>query len=551
MGRNPITKHGRDHRPPGTNGPNDPGGHDPITIRATGISSGGTGLDDTILNLGADAFWKYDETAGTVAHDSSGNSNDVTAYPSNPTWGQAAGPPGTLTPLAPAGGGFGGNTGALHYSPLYTTGDFTFAGWSFTNGPSSTGTDVLGKQGSGSAGWLFGMDGSAVSPGSRADLLIRDTGGNHSIQSDNALLVSTWYLLGFTHISGTWRMYVNGALQAATFSGAYTASAGNPIEMLLPFSGMRGSYVTMFDYGLTGAQMLSLYNLAITQGNAPAGTFLESDGVSGSSFQLVTDALVSTSDVTSNNVTSSKHGFAPKSPADATKFLNGDTTPAYAQVKDSDLATTDITTNNVSTSKHGFMLKLPGGTTNFFREDGTWQPASGGGGGGAMTQLADATLAVAAATIDLTSISGSYNHLWLICFLRGTTSATAIATSLRVNNDSGSNYDYQYQLGTNTTSAANRANGTAQILFGDAPAATAPANVFSYATMLVPNYASSSYNKTAQIETNGKFGTGAGDQEIVSISGNWRSTAAITRLTIIPSSGNWDIGSRATLYGLT
>lgn len=92
----------------------------------------------------------------------------------------------------------------------------------------------------------------------------------------------------------------------------------------------------------------------------------------------VTDANLSTSDVTTNNVTSTKHGFAPKSPADATKFLNGAATPDYAQVKDSDLSTSDITTNDVSITKHGFVPKAPNDTTKFLRGDGTWNVPSSG-----------------------------------------------------------------------------------------------------------------------------------------------------------------------------
>lgn len=75
-------------------------------------------------------------------------------------------------------------------------------------------------------------------------------------------------------------------------------------------------------------------------------------------------------------------------PGDASKFLNGANPPAFAQAKDSDLAFTDITTNDTSTTKHGFMPKLPGGSTNFFREDGTWAAPPGGGGGGGSSPLA-------------------------------------------------------------------------------------------------------------------------------------------------------------------
>lgn len=94
---------------------------------------------------------------------------------------------------------------------------------------------------------------------------------------------------------------------------------------------------------------------------------------------VVTDAELSTSDITTNNVSSSKHGFAPKSPADATKFLNGAATPDYAAVKDSDLSTSDVTDNNVSTSKHGFAPKLPNDATKYMDGTGVYSVPAGGG----------------------------------------------------------------------------------------------------------------------------------------------------------------------------
>src|ERR1043165_9403733 len=84
------------------------------------------------------------------------------------------------------------------------------------------------------------------------------------------------------------------------------------------------------------------------------------------------DADMTPSDVTTNNVSSTKHGFAPKSPADATKFLNGAATPAFAAVKDSDLSTSDITTNDASTSKHGFLKKLDNNAAHFMDGTGAW-----------------------------------------------------------------------------------------------------------------------------------------------------------------------------------
>jgi hypothetical protein len=82
------------------------------------------------------------------------------------------------------------------------------------------------------------------------------------------------------------------------------------------------------------------------------------------------EADLATTDITTGNVSTSKHGWAPKAPNDATKFLDG--TGAYDTVKESDLSTSDITTGDVSTSKHGLAPKAPNDTTKFLRGDATW-----------------------------------------------------------------------------------------------------------------------------------------------------------------------------------
>lgn len=102
---------------------------------------------------------------------------------------------------------------------------------------------------------------------------------------------------------------------------------------------------------------------------APADATKFLNGAATPAYAQVNGSDLALTDVTTNNVTSTKHGFAPKSGADATTFLNGAATPAYAAVKDSDQAFTDITTNNASTTKHGFMPKLGNNANRYF--DGT------------------------------------------------------------------------------------------------------------------------------------------------------------------------------------
>jgi Head domain of trimeric autotransporter adhesin len=130
--------------------------------------------------------------------------------------------------------------------------------------------------------------------------------------------------------------------------------------------------------GLTakGATIADTDLVEVSQ-SAGGGTYV-SRSVTGANIKaLVTDANLTTTDVTTNNVSTSKHGFAPKAPNDGTKFLDG--LGAYDTVKDSDLSLSDITTNDVSTTKHGFAPKAPNDTTKFLRGDGTWAVPAGGG----------------------------------------------------------------------------------------------------------------------------------------------------------------------------
>lgn len=108
----------------------------------------------------------------------------------------------------------------------------------------------------------------------------------------------------------------------------------------------------------------------------------DSAQTTGVKWVKVGEGMLALTDVTTGNVSSSTHGFAPKSPADATKFLNGDTTPAFAQVKDSDLSTSDITTNDASTSKHGFLPKLDNDSSHYFDGTGAWSTPAGVGSSG-------------------------------------------------------------------------------------------------------------------------------------------------------------------------
>ena len=86
----------------------------------------------------------------------------------------------------------------------------------------------------------------------------------------------------------------------------------------------------------------------------------------------INDSDITFGDITTGNVTSTNHGYAPKSPADADKFLNGAATPDYTNVSSTFLTNTLATDH---TAKGLIVSKTAGenlvfGDVVYFKSDG-------------------------------------------------------------------------------------------------------------------------------------------------------------------------------------
>lgn len=169
---------------------------------------------------------------------------------------------------------------------------------------------------------------------------------------------------------------------------------------------------------------------------------------------------------------------------------------------------------------------------------------------GVSSKIAQTVLVATAATIDFTSIPATFEDLLIVVQARGDTAAVATQVSLRFNNDSGGNYDSQDLYGNNVLAAAGVASAGTSASLGQMPAATGTTAAAALFDVVVPAYARTTFHKQGFMR-NGRFSTeGTGSTYISSASAlNWRSTAAINRVTLIPSAGNFDIGTVATLYG--
>ncbi len=105
----------------------------------------------------------------------------------------------------------------------------------------------------------------------------------------------------------------------------------------------------------------------------PSGLSVSGSPVTGTGTLAISTAL-------SGVVTANGSAFSATAiPSDATKFLNGASTAAFALVKDSDLSLSNITTNNATISQHGFVRT--GNNDASYYLDGThnWSIPSGSG----------------------------------------------------------------------------------------------------------------------------------------------------------------------------
>lgn len=153
------------------------------------------------------------------------------------------------------------------------------------------------------------------------------------------------------------------------------------------------------------------------------------------------------------------------------------------------------------------------------------------------------------ATIDFPAIDQTYKHLVLTLSARTNGAYVDTDLALTVNGDTTASYDDQYYSTTGAGGGGSAATGATSARAGLTAGANAVAGVFAETSIEIINYASTTFRKTWQVETF-DHGNDAGNGFKIIESGQWRNTAAITRLTLTPSSGSFVVGTVATLFGI-
>lgn len=245
---------------------------------------------------------------------------------------------------------------------------------------------------------------------------------------------------------------------------------------------------------------------------------------------------------------------------DTGKVKIGDGSTAWTSlgylVTDAKLVLADVTTNDVSTSKHGFAPKAPNDVTKFLDGTGAYsRPTGASPGSGGSARLYDYEVTGSdKASID-TNVDGStvanfsgYDVLEIWMILRTDDAAAAVNVDLIFNNDTGANYDNGVLNASNTTVSASTALAQTSLTL----TAHGSGGTSGYAAvnrLSIPGYAGTVFNKTGELTYEVPDGT-AGNNRLGARIIGWRSTSAITRLKVAAlGAAKLKVGSRLLVYG--
>jgi hypothetical protein len=152
--------------------------------------------------------------------------------------------------------------------------------------------------------------------------------------------------------------------------------------------------------------------------------------------------------------------------------------------------------------------------------------------------IATATGTGSSGVISFSSISGTYTDIICVAVSANTSAATNF--TIQINGDTGTNYSRTYLQGNGTSATSGRNSTETRIYFGDVGDTTIP----SVNTIHFMNYSNTTTYKTVV----GRYGEA--NIQLGAVVGLWRSTAAITSITLNSAANNFTTASTFTLYGI-
>jgi len=154
--------------------------------------------------------------------------------------------------------------------------------------------------------------------------------------------------------------------------------------------------------------------------------------------------------------------------------------------------------------------------------------------------------------ITFSSIPSTYKHLQIRMTSRQVGAYNGSnRVYMRFNSDSSSNYDYHFLQGNGSSASAfGYANNTNCEIYNPTLVDGATANAFGAGIIDIQDYSSSTKNKTVRYFCGADANTADTTFDVNIGSSLWRSTSAVTTLTITTGGSNFMTGSTFSLYGI-
>jgi hypothetical protein len=155
-------------------------------------------------------------------------------------------------------------------------------------------------------------------------------------------------------------------------------------------------------------------------------------------------------------------------------------------------------------------------------------------------KIATTTLGSTSATITFSTITSAYTDLKIV--LVGTTT-TGADLRLTFNSDTGTNYSETAIYGTGASAGSERFTSRAYISISNSGMSATIPHLYSFDVF---SYAGSTNKTVLGASYEDRNGSGSIREYV----GLWRSTAAITTITLTAVSNTFAAGTTATLYGI-
>lgn len=154
-------------------------------------------------------------------------------------------------------------------------------------------------------------------------------------------------------------------------------------------------------------------------------------------------------------------------------------------------------------------------------------------------------------TVTFSSIPATYRDLEIVVRGRSTAALAEVRPLVILNNDTGANYNCEEVVASGATTALPLQNLANTSLFvGTITGASAPSGAVGAVTVKIYDYRGTAFNKVMTFIGGDTKANSSGNLLAWCGYGEWKNTAAVTRIDVVMASGNYMGGSIVSLYGL-